>query len=275
MRLLHGRPVAEGVNASTKERAAALASRGTTPTLDVLRVGADPAAGTYLARLVRQAGNLGITVNEVPLPPSEADIVTHLQLKTKHAHGILILTPLPPPLDEAKITEHIPPAKDVEGVHPENVGLLTLGRPRFIPSTAEAVLELLRFYEVALDGTRAVVIGRSPVVGRPAATLLLHAHATVTLAHSRTADLPSHTRDAQLVVVAVGRQGFLRGDMIAKGATVIDAGINVTPSGIAGDADESVAAVAGALSPVPGGLGAVTTALLLRNVMTAAEEQGG
>lgn len=273
MRLLHGRPVAERVNARTAERVAALASRGVRPVLDVLRVGTDPAAGTYLARITKQAAHLGVTVNEVALPPSEADIITHLTLKTKHAHGVLVLTPLPAPLEETRITEHIPPLKDVEGVHPESVGLLTLGRPRFIPSTAEAVLELLRFYEIPLDGTRAVVIGRSPVVGRPAATLLLHAHATVTLTHSRTADIASHTRDAQLVVVAVGRRGFLRGDMIAKGATVIDAGINVTPSGISGDADESVAAVAGALSPVPGGLGAVTTALLLRNVVTAAEEQ--
>ena len=272
MRLLHGRPVAERVNARTKERVTALASRGVTPTLDVLRVGSDPAAGTYLARIIRQAAHLGMTVNEVALPPSEPDIITHLSLKTKHAHGVLLLTPLPAPLEETRITEHIPPTKDVEGVHPESVGLLTLGRPRFIPSTAEAVLELLRFYEIALDGTHAVVIGRSPVVGRPAATLLLHAHATVTLAHSRTADLASHTRDAQLVVVAVGRRGFLRGDMVANGATVVDAGINVTPSGIAGDADESVATVAGALSPVPGGIGAITTALLLRNVVTAAEQ---
>lgn len=273
MRLLHGRPVAERVNARTKERVAALASRGVTPALDVLRVGTDAAAGTYLARIAKQAASLGMIVNEVALPPSEPEIITHLSLKTKHAHGVLLLTPLPAPLEETRITEHIAPAKDVEGVHPESVGLLTLGRPRFIPSTAEAVLELLRFYEIPLDGTHAVVIGRSPVVGRPAATLLLHAHATVTLAHSRTADLKSHTRDAQLVVVAVGRRGFLKGDMVAKGATVVDAGINVTPAGIAGDADESVAAVAGAVSPVPGGIGAITTALLLRNVVTAAEEQ--
>jgi methylenetetrahydrofolate dehydrogenase (NADP+)/methenyltetrahydrofolate cyclohydrolase len=273
MRLLHGRPVAVRVNARTLERVAALAKGGVTPTLEVLRVGSDAAAATYLARLVRQSAQLGITVNEAALAPSESDIVAHLRLKTTRAHGVLLLTPLPAPLDEAKITEHIPPAKDVEGVHPENVGLLTLGRPRFIPSTAEAVLELLAYYEIGIDGVHAVVIGRSPVVGRPAATLLLHRHATVTLAHSRTADLASHTRDAQIVVVAVGRRGFLRGDMIAKGATVIDAGINVTPSGIVGDADESVAAVAGALSPVPGGLGAVTTALLLRNVVTAAEGQ--
>ena len=274
MRLLHGRPLAERVNARTTERVAALATRGVVPSLDVVRSGADPAAGTYLARITKLAAELGVAVRDSALPSSEADVITHLRRETGRAHGVLVLTPLPPPLDEARVTGHIPPAKDIEGVHPENVGLLTLGRPRFIPSTAEAVLELLRFYEIPIGGAHAVVIGRSPVVGRPAATLLLHEHATVTLAHSRTADLAAHTRDAGIVVVAVGKKGFLRGDVLAKGATVIDAGINVTPAGIVGDADtESVSAVAGALSPVPGGLGAVTTALLLRNVVTAAEQQ--
>ena len=273
MRLLHGRPVAERVNARTAERVASLAARDVTPTLEVIRVGADAAAGTYLARITKLAAQLGVIVHDVSLAPTEAEVVKHLQDVRSQAHGILVLTPLPAPLDEARITEHIPPVKDIEGVHPESVGLLTLDRPRFIPSTADAVMELLRFYEVRLDGAHAVVVGRSPVVGRPTATLLSHAHATVTVAHSRTADLASHTRDADLVVVAVGRKAFLRGDMIAKGATVIDAGINVTPTGVVGDVDvDSVSAVAGALSPVPGGLGAVTTALLLRNVVTAAEQ---
>src|SRR5207245_10105464 len=140
----------------TKERIGALASRRITPSLDVIRVGADASAGTYLARVNKLAAQLGIAVNEVAVAPSEAEIVTRLQLKTKHAHGVLVLTPLPAPLDETRVSEHIPPDKDIEGVHPENVGLLTLGRSRFIPSTAEAVLELLRFYDTPLDGTPAV-----------------------------------------------------------------------------------------------------------------------
>jgi methylenetetrahydrofolate dehydrogenase (NADP+)/methenyltetrahydrofolate cyclohydrolase len=148
------------------------------------------------------------------------------------------------------------------------------GRPRFIPSTADAIVELLKFHDVPLRGATAVVIGRSPVVGRPTATLLTNEDATVTVAHSQTPDIPALTRAAAIVVVAVGKAGFLTGDMLAPGATVIDAGINVTPAGLVGDADvESVSSVAGALSPVPGGLGAVTTALLLRNVVTAAESQ--
>ena len=277
MRLLHGRPVAERINAKTKERVAALASHGITPTLAIVSAGDFPDARTYRWRIAKLAKDLGIAESERAYPHAdEAQLAAHLERGTGDAHGVLVLTPLPPNISEDAIASHVSTEKDVEGIHPENVGLLTLGRPRFIPSTAEAVLELLRFYDVRIDGSHAVVIGRSPIVGRPAATLLLHAHATVTLAHSRTHDLAAHTRDAQIVVVAVGKKGFLRGDMLLSGATVIDAGINVTPAGLMGDVDvESVSAVVGALSPVPGGLGAVTTALLLRNVVTAAERQGG
>jgi methylenetetrahydrofolate dehydrogenase (NADP+)/methenyltetrahydrofolate cyclohydrolase len=142
-----------------------------------------------------------------------------------------------------------------------------------VPSTADAVIELLRFYEIPMRGCHAVVVGRSTVIGRPVAYLLLREDATVTIAHRRTSDLTRFTRDADIVVVGTGNPGFLKGDMVRTGATVIDAGINVTPQGLVGDADpDSVGAVAGALSPVPGGLGAVTTALLLRNVVRAAEE---
>src|SRR2546422_7031623 len=159
-------------------------------------------------------------------------------------------------------------------MNPFNVGLLADGRPRFVPSTAEAVVELLKFHGVALRGTRAVVIGRSAVVGRPAASLLLNEDATVTIAHRGTADLATLTKIAEIVVVGIGRAGFVKGGMLRPGATVIDAGINVTPQGIVGDVDlDSVSAVAGALSPVPGGVGAVTTELLLRNVVTATEHQ--
>lgn len=193
-------------------------------------------------------------------------------LRGTGAHGVLMLTPLPNGMSEERMTESIPPAKDIEGVHPENVGRLALGRPRFVPPTAEAILEMLRFYEIPMRGADAVVIGRSPIVGRPVASLLTQEDATVTLAHSKTTDIAAHTKQADIVVVAIGRKGFLRGDMLKSGATIIDAGINVTPAGIAGDVDvESVSRVAGALTPVPGGVGTVTTALLLRNVVTAAE----
>jgi methylenetetrahydrofolate dehydrogenase (NADP+)/methenyltetrahydrofolate cyclohydrolase len=241
-------------------------------------VGADPAANAYVQRLAARGKKLGIAVDEVALSrdASERDLVTALERlgADPRIHGILLLTPLPGALDEGHIVDHIARTKDVEGMNPFNVGLLADGRPGFVPSTAEAVVELLKFHGVPLRGARAAVIGRSTVIGRPAAYLLLKEDATVTIAHSRTQDLRAITKESSVIVVGVGKAGFLRGDMISPGATVVDAGINVTPQGVVGDVDlESVSPIAAALSPVPGGLGAVTTELLLRNVLTAAERQ--
>jgi len=278
MRLLHGKPLAEKLRERSRERSAALAARGIAPRLAVVSVGIDPAANTYLQRLAAHGKSLAIAVDEVDLPGDtpERQLVTTLERlgADPRINGILLLTPLPGALDEGHIVDHIVPAKDVEGMNPWSVGLLADGRPRFVPSTAEAVVELLKFHGVTLRGARAAVIGRSTVIGRPAAYLLLKEDATVTIAHRQTRDIRAVTMDASVIVVGVGRAGFLRGDMISPGATVIDAGINVTPKGIVGDVDvESVSPVAAALSPVPGGLGAVTTELLLRNVLTATERQ--
>ena len=278
MRLLHGKPLAEKLHERSRERSAALHARGIAPRLAAVSVGIDPAANMYQQRLAARGKKLDIAVDGIDLPgdASERQLVTTLERlgADPRIHGILLLTPLPGALDEGHIVDHIAPAKDVEGMNPWSVGLLADGRPRFVPSTAEAVVELLKFHGVVLRGTRAAVIGRSTVIGRPAAYLLLKEDATVTIAHSQTADVRAVTKGSTVVVVGVGRAGFLRGDMISPGATVIDAGINVTPKGIVGDVDlESVSPVAGALSPVPGGLGAVTTELLLRNVLTAAEQQ--
>jgi len=277
-RLLHGRPLAEKVKAETKPRVGALAARGIHARLAVVSVGADPAANTYAERLAHAGHGLGIAVAHHALPrdTSERDLVRTLEEAggDQAVHAILLLTPLPGKLDEGHIVDHIAVPKDVEGMHPSSVGWLADGRPHFVPSTADAVIELLRFYEVPIRGCHAVVIGRSTVIGRPAAFLLLRSDATVTIAHRHTADIARLTRDADIVVVGVGKERFLTGEMIRPGTTVIDAGINVTPQGLAGDVDaETVGPVAGALSPVPGGLGAVTTALLLRNVADAAERQ--
>ncbi|MEP6694734.1 MAG: bifunctional 5,10-methylenetetrahydrofolate dehydrogenase/5,10-methenyltetrahydrofolate cyclohydrolase [Chloroflexota bacterium] len=278
MRLLHGRPLAERLNARSRERSDTLEGRGIHPALAVISVGIDPAANTYLQRLARGGKALGIAVRDVSLKHdvTEQAVIAELDRASRDraTHGVLLLTPLPGKLDEGHLVDHIAPEKDVEGLSPQNAGLLFDGRPRFVPSTAEAIVELLKFHDIPLAGATVVVVGRSTVVGRPAAALLLNEHATVTVAHQRTTDVGALTRLAAVVVVAVGRAGFLTGDMVAAGATVIDAGINVTPAGISGDVDaDSVASVAGALSPVPGGVGAVTTALLLRNVLTAAEAQ--
>ena len=278
MRLLHGKPLAENLHERSRERSATLHAKGIAPRLAAVSVGIDPSATTYLQRLASRGKKLDIAVDEVALSgdASERQLITTLERLGADArvHGILLLTPLPGLLDEGHIVDHIVPAKDVEGMNPFNVGLLADGRPRFVPSTAEAIVELLKFHGVTLRGARAAVLGRSTVIGRPAAYLLLKEDATVTIAHSQTPDVRAVTKDASVVVVGVGRAGFLKGDMLAPGATVIDAGINVTPHGIVGDVDvESVSSVAAALSPVPGGLGAVTTELLLRNVLTAAERQ--
>jgi methylenetetrahydrofolate dehydrogenase (NADP+)/methenyltetrahydrofolate cyclohydrolase len=278
MRLLHGRPLAERLAARSRERSDVLRGRGIDPTLAAISVGIDPAANTYLQRLAREGKALGITVRDVSLgrDATEQTVAAELDHASRDGkvHGVLLLTPLPGKLDEGHLVDRIAPQKDVEGLNPYNAGLLQGGRPRFVPSTAEAIVELLKFHEIPLQGADVVVIGRSTVVGRPTAALLLNEDATVTVAHKRTADIAALTRRAAVIVVAVGRAGFLTGEMIAPGATVIDAGINMTPAGIAGDVDaDSVASVAGALSPVPGGVGTVTTALLLRNVLTAAEAQ--
>lgn len=278
MRLLHGRPLAERLNARSRERSDALRARDIHPALAAISVGIDPAANTYLERLVRGGKAIGISVRDISLTrdTTEPTVIAELDRASRDPkiHGVLLLTPLPGKLDEGHLVDHIAPHKDVEGLNPYNVGLLLDGRPRFVPSTAEAIVELLKFHEIRLAGVDVVVVGRSTVVGRPAAALLLNEDATVTVAHKRTSDVAAMTRRAAVVVVAVGRAGFLTGDMISPGATVVDAGINVTPAGMAGDVDaDSVASVAGALSPVPGGVGTVTTALLLRNVLTAAETQ--
>lgn len=278
MRLLHGKPLAEELHATSAERIARLRDRGVEPRLAVVSVGADPAANTYLQRLVGHGRRLGIAVDDVSLPRESAEATVAATLERLGAdprvNGMLLLTPLPGKLDEGHLVDHIAREKDVEGMNPFNVGLLADGRPHFVPSTAEAIVELLKFHGVSLRGARAVVIGRSTVIGRPAAYLLLNEDATVTIAHRGTAELAAITRTADVVVVGIGRAGFVKGDILRSGATVIDAGINVTPQGIVGDVDlASVSAVAGALSPVPGGVGAVTTELLLRNVITATELQ--
>jgi len=280
VRLLVGKPLAEKLHDRSRERSAALRARGIVPRLASVSVGIDPAANTYQQRLGARGKLLDIAVDEIDLPgdTSERQLVATLERlgADPRVHGILLLTPLPGTLDEGHIVDHIVPAKDVEGMSPFNVGLLADGRPRFVPSTAEAVIELLKFHGVKLRGARAAVIGRSTVVGRPVAYLLLNEDATVTIAHRETPDVAAVTREASIVVVAVGRAGFLTGEMLASGATVIDAGINVMPHGVVGDVDvESVSSIASALSPVPGGLGAVTTELLLRNVLTATERQQG
>ncbi|HZD73535.1 MAG TPA: bifunctional 5,10-methylenetetrahydrofolate dehydrogenase/5,10-methenyltetrahydrofolate cyclohydrolase, partial [Actinomycetota bacterium] len=212
----------------------------------------DPAAG---------AGALAARLEELSADPS--------------VHGVVLQSPLPPGLDPAELATSIAPAKDVDGAGPASVARLLPGRPGFVPATAAAVLEILRRAGVTLSGTRAVVVGRSMVVGRPTALLLLAADATVTVCHSRTRDLEEVTRQADVLVVAAGRPRLIGAGFVKPGATVIDVGTNSTPDGMVGDVDfDAVAPLAGAITPVPGGVGPVTTMSLLRQTLSAATREG-
>jgi methylenetetrahydrofolate dehydrogenase (NADP+)/methenyltetrahydrofolate cyclohydrolase len=188
--------------------------------------------------------------------------------------GIIVQMPLPEGLPLATVIDALDPAKDVDGIHPRNAGLLALGYDGFLPTTAHAAVEILKRSGIEIDGRRAVVVGRSNVVGKPAAMLLLRENATVTICHSHTRDLEQHLKSAEIVVVAAGRPGLITGDLLSRGVVVVDVGINVVEGGIVGDVDfASASAVASAITPVPGGVGPVTNALLLTHVMLAAHSQ--
>lgn len=275
-RLLDGKACAAHLREATAGRLAALAARGVQVRVGLLQIGADPASSSYVASLQRAFDRAGIAADLVELPADAAAAAATAQLDAWAAdpavHGVMLQLPLPAGWAAEPLIAHVPPAKDLDGVHPYNAGLLFAGRDDgFVPATALGGLLLLQREGVELAGARAVVVGRSAIVGRPMALLLLHQHATVTIAHSRTHDLPALCREADLLAVAVGRAGFVQPDWVRPGATVLDFGTNYTDGQLRGDVDPAVAEVAGALSPTPGGTGAVTTAVLLSNAVLAAE----
>ena len=282
-RELSGRELAAEIRAATAARAAELTAAGRPPRLAVVTATADEASAWYVRLLVRTAVKAGIACDVTDLVPAEparpesqaatvAGIREALTALSEDplVHGILLQTPLPEGARLAGLADLIDPAKDVDGANPVSLGRLMTGLPAFAPATAEAVLALLDHFEVALSGRRAVVVGRSAVVGKPVAQLLLARDATVTVCHSRTVDLATVTSTAEVLVVAAGRPGLVGRGFVGPGAVVVDVGTNATADGgLAGDVDTAVAEVAGALSPVPGGVGPVTTALLLRHVVSA------
>jgi methylenetetrahydrofolate dehydrogenase (NADP+)/methenyltetrahydrofolate cyclohydrolase len=270
---LSGRELAASIRAETAARAGELAAAGRPPRLAVVTATADEASAWYVRTLARAAARAGIACEVTDLISSPDGIGAALAGLSARAdvHGILLQTPLPGGARLAKLAGSIDPAKDVDGANPVSLGRLMTGLPAFAPATAAAVLALLDFYEIALSGRRAVVVGRSAVVGKPVAQLLLARDATVTVCHSRTVDLAAVTSTAEVLVVAAGRAGLIGPSHVAAGAVVVDVGTNATADGgLAGDVDPAVAEVAAALSPVPGGVGPVTTALLLRHVVSAA-----
>lgn len=275
--LMDGNALAQELRAGFKERVETLALQGQRPGLAVILVGEDPASQVYVRNKINACLAVGMH-SEKHVYPADVDPQEVLEkiaeLNTDPAiHGILVQLPLPSQFDADEVLEAIASEKDVDGFHAENVGALMQGQPRFIPCTPYGVMRMLKKAGVDLKGKEAVVIGRSNIVGKPMAMLLLHAGATVTVCHSQTRDLAFHTRRADVLIAAVGKARFVTGDMVKPGAVVVDVGINRLPDGkLCGDVDyESVRAVAGALSPVPGGVGPMTITMLLANTIEAAE----
>ncbi|QBS39781.1 bifunctional 5,10-methylenetetrahydrofolate dehydrogenase/5,10-methenyltetrahydrofolate cyclohydrolase [Nocardia sp. CS682] len=274
---LTGKELAAAINADTKQRAAARTEAGAAPRLALIVATDDPASAWYVNSLRKAAERLGIACDTVDLGADASADTIRAELAARSADSatdaIMLQTPLPAGISLDDVSSAIAATKDVDGVSPLSLGLLASGLDGFVPATAEAVVELLKQHEIPLEGRHVAVVGRSNIVGKPLAQLLLAENATVTVCHSRTADLPAVTSAADIVVAAAGRIGLVTGKHVREGAVVIDVGTNeAADGGIVGDVDaESVRGKAAALSPVPGGIGPVTTALLMRHVVAAAE----
>jgi len=298
--LLDGTKAAREIKEELRAEVAALRARGVRPGLGVILAGDNAASAVYVRNKTRACDEVGLHHETALLP--EATTTEEVMARVAEygrrddIHGILVQLPLPRGVDAARVLSLVDPAKDVDGFHPENVGLLVKGRPRFAPCTPAGIMELLERRGIAVSGKRAVVLGRSDIVGKPMALLLLHKDATVTVCHSRTRDLAAVTREADILVAAIGRAGFVRAEHVRPGAVVIDVGINRVEnadeardlldearmadferkgSALVGDVHApSVREVAGALTPVPGGVGPLTIAMLMKNTVKAAGLRG-
>jgi methylenetetrahydrofolate dehydrogenase (NADP+)/methenyltetrahydrofolate cyclohydrolase len=276
--LLDGRAVATTLREELRAEIGAFAdAAGRAPCLAAIDAGGDPAAQSYLRAIRRACDGVGVVFRHEQLPgtasQTEVDGLIEALNQDEHVDGIILQLPLPAGLDSARAIEALDPRKDVDGLHPANLGRLAQGLPSFVPNTPAGAMELLRRYDIPVAGRNAVVVGRSNIVGKPMALLLLQQHATVTICHSRTPDIGAEVGHADIVAVAAGRAGLVTGAMLKPGATVIDFGINVGDDGaLRGDVDfPSAADVAGAITPVPGGTGPMTNVMLLRNTLRAAQ----
>jgi methylenetetrahydrofolate dehydrogenase (NADP+) / methenyltetrahydrofolate cyclohydrolase len=273
---MDGKALAERVRADVADDVESL---GRPVGLATVLVGDDPASATYVRSKRRACEEVGIAAFDHELGADVSEeallgLVAELNAD-EGVTGILVQLPLPAQIDERRVIAAIDPAKDVDGFHPVNAGLLLRGEPALVPATPAGVMELLRAYDVPLEGARAVVVGRSNIVGKPLALLLLAANATVTVCHTRTRELAALVREADVAVAAVGRAGTLTAAMVKPGAAVVDVGINRVDGRVVGDVAEDVREVAGLLTPVPGGVGPMTIAMLLRNTVRAARYQAG
>jgi len=290
--ILDGKLFANEIQNEVKAEVEKMRKEGKIPGLGVVLVGNDPASQVYVKNKSEACANVGIFAETIRLPQdtTEEKLLEKIDElnKDNRFHGILVQLPLPKQIDEKRILERISPLKDVDGFHPLNVGRLTQGIPYLVPCTPAGIMEIFRRKNIELKGKEAVVIGRSDIVGKPMALLLLHSHATVTICHSRTLDLPSVSRRADILVVAIGKPEFVTAEYVKKGAVVIDVGINrvklkepiigkdgkLKDSKLVGDVKfDEVKEIAGAITPVPGGVGPLTIAMLLLNTIKAAKTQ--
>ena len=275
--LIDGNALAKTIRAEVSGRTAALKARGVNPALSIILVGEDPASQVYTKHKVNDSAQTGLdaTLETYPADMSEADLLARIRTLNDDpkVHGILVQLPLPRHMDSQKVIETISPAKDVDGFHVASAGALMTGAPGFWPCTPHGCMKMLESIGYDLRGKHAVVIGRSNIVGKPMAMMLLAKSATVTICHSATKDLGAITRQADVIVAAVGKLDLLTADMVKPGAVVIDVGMNRRPDGkLAGDVDfDGVKEVAGWITPVPGGVGPMTRAMLLVNTLEAAE----
>jgi methylenetetrahydrofolate dehydrogenase (NADP+)/methenyltetrahydrofolate cyclohydrolase len=287
-RLLDGKAIAGEIRAELAEEVAEFTQRsGVTPCLAAVLVGEDPASEVYVRNKRRACKKTGFTsqLHRLGADTSQQellDLIAGLNSDT-NVHGILVQLPLPKQIDETRILDAVHPLKDVDSFHPENVGLVAQGRPRFLPCTPHGCMQILHRSGLEASGKHAVVVGRSEIVGKPLASMLVQrnshlgstaVNATVTVCHSRTTDLVELTRQADILIAAIGQAQFIKADMVKPGAVVIDVGINRTEDGLVGDVDfDAVKEVASAITPVPGGVGPLTIAMLLANTLTAAKLQ--
>lgn len=275
--IIDGRAVARSVEARASEKVESLKRRGIEPGLAVVLVGDDPASQVYVNMKKKACARCGVRSEEVRLPDGTSEkellsIVGELNHR-KDIHGILVQLPLPKGIDSSRVIMAVDPSKDVDGFHPVNLGRLVSGLPGFVPCTPAGVMDLIHSTGVSVAGKECVVVGRSLIVGKPMSLLLLAENGTVTVCHSRTADLGGVCRRADILVAAVGRPAMITADMIKPDAVVIDVGVNRTDAGLIGDVDyEAASRVAGYITPVPGGVGPMTIARLMANTVLAAEQ---
>ncbi|MSP98188.1 MAG: bifunctional methylenetetrahydrofolate dehydrogenase/methenyltetrahydrofolate cyclohydrolase FolD [Betaproteobacteria bacterium] len=278
-RIIDGNAIARETRAHLRERVLALKTAGVQPGLAVIVAGDHPASQVYVRNKLRACGETGVRSHRIELGADvrESELLDRIAALNRDAgvHGILVQLPLPAQISPHRVQQAVSPEKDVDGLNPVNIGLLAAGHPRFVPCTPAGVLQLLAHEGIALIGRQAVVVGRSNIVGKPVALLLLQQGATVTICHSKTPDLAEVTRRADVLVVAAGKANLVDGSAVKPGAVVVDVGINRLPDGkLAGDVDfKSVNGVASHLTPVPGGVGPMTIAMLLANTVQAAEQQ--